>query len=96
MNKSDIISRVALRADCKEAVVKKAVNVTLKLIKDAIAAHGRVEMRGFGAFSVKTYEGNRYVRNPATGVAEYVKRLPRARFKAGKGLRKEVDGQNGI
>lgn len=73
MNKSDIISRVALRANCKEAVVKKAVNVTLKLIKEAIAAHGRVEMRGFGAFSVKTYEGDRYVRNPATGVAEYVR-----------------------
>jgi integration host factor subunit beta len=95
LNKSDIISRVTLRADCKEAVVKKAVNVTLKLIKDAIADHGRVEMRGFGAFSVKTYEGYRYVRNPATGVAEYVKRLPRARFKAGAPLKKAVDMRRG-
>jgi integration host factor subunit beta len=97
MNKSDLIYRITNRANAellacyKEALVADVVNTALDHIADALAAHGRLEIRGFGAFSVKTYEGDRYIRNPATGVAEYIKRLPRARFKAGKSMKKGVD-----
>lgn len=101
MNKSGLIYRLTLRANdelgenYKEPVVKEAVNLTLQYIEDILAAHERVEIRGFGAFSVKTYEGDRYTRNPSTGYAGYAKRLPRVRFRAGKGLRKSVDVYGG-
>jgi integration host factor subunit beta len=101
MNKSDIICRVRdrankeLRASHQQETVADAVNVTLEYIADTLAVHGRIEIRGFGAFSVKTYDGDRFIRNPATGVAGYVKRLPRARFKAGSPLKKAVDVYGG-
>jgi integration host factor subunit beta len=97
MNKSDLIYRITTRANdellayYKEALVADVVNTALDHIADGLAAHGRLEIRGFGAFSVRTYEGDRYIRNPATGVAGYAKRLPRVRFKASEGLRKGVD-----
>jgi integration host factor subunit beta len=97
MNKSHLISRLTASAQqmllksYDKALVADVVNTALDHIADGLAVHDRLEIRGFGAFSVRTYEGDRYIRNPATGVAGYAKRLPRVRFKASEGLRKGVD-----
>jgi len=48
-------------------VVEKAVNVVLDEIVTAMARKDRVELRGFGAFSVK-HRAGRIGRNPKSGV----------------------------
>jgi integration host factor subunit beta len=53
-----------------------------------------VEIRGFGSFKVKLYEGYRG-RNPKTGEVIEVKPKALPFFKVGKGLRERVDkGRN--
>ncbi|MET0181347.1 MAG: integration host factor subunit beta [Caulobacterales bacterium] len=75
----------------KAADVEKAVDVFLDEIGDALADGGRVELRGFGAFSVRVRD-SRTGRNPRTGDAVEVasKRVPF--FRPGKELRLKVNG----
>jgi len=71
--------------------VEHAVEIVLEEISEALAQGGRVELRGFGAFSVRQREA-RTGRNPRTGAAVKVsaKRVPF--FKPGKELRLKVNG----
>jgi integration host factor subunit beta len=78
-------------APIQAAEVEHAVDVVLDEIGVALAEGGRVELRGFGAFSVRKREA-RTGRNPRTGAAMTVeaKRVPF--FKPGKELRLKVNG----
>lgn len=71
--------------------VERAVDVVLEEIALALATGGRVELRGFGAFSIRQRKA-RTGRNPRTGAAVRVsaKRVPF--FKPGKELRLKVNG----
>lgn len=71
--------------------VEEAVDVVLDEIAVALAQGGRVELRGFGAFSVRKRDA-RTGRNPRTGdtVKVAAKRVPF--FKPGKELRLKVNG----
>ena len=71
--------------------VERIVNTVFEEIIDALAKGDRVELRGFGAFSVKKREP-RTGRNPRTGeqVAVASKRVPY--FKTGKDLRERLNG----
>jgi integration host factor subunit beta len=71
--------------------VEHAVDVVLEEIAQALATGGRVELRGFGAFSVRKRDA-RTGRNPRTGATVKVsaKRVPF--FKPGKELRLKVNG----
>lgn len=75
----------------RTAEVEEAVDVVLDEIATALAQGGRVELRGFGAFSVRKREA-RTGRNPRTGATVKVaaKRVPF--FKPGKELRLKVNG----
>ena len=66
MNKAQFIEKLASRNNIPVKVFENVVNTILKEIKDALNRKSRVEIRGFGSFSVKeykTYTG----RNPKTG-----------------------------
>jgi integration host factor subunit beta len=78
-------------APIKAADVETAVDVVLDEIATALAQDGRVELRGFGAFSVRKRDA-RTGRNPRTGATVKVaaKRVPF--FKPGKELRLKVNG----
>jgi integration host factor subunit beta len=71
--------------------VEQIVDAILDEITRALAMGNRVELRGFGAFSVRD-RLPRVARNPRTGakVAVSAKRL--AFFKCGKGLRDRLNG----
>ena len=56
----------------------------------AMARGDRVELRGFGAFSVKRRDA-RMGRNPRTGEAMEIKASTQPKFKAGKGLKDAVN-----
>ncbi len=75
----------------KAADVERAVDVFLDEIAEALAAGGRVELRGFGAFSVRTRDA-RVGRNPRTGDAVTVDAKKVPFFKPGKELRLKVNG----
>jgi integration host factor subunit beta len=70
--------------------VEKIVSVFFDDIVDRLAADGRVELRGFGAFSTRARDG-RTGRNPRTGETVEVdaKRVPY--FKPGKEMRARLN-----
>ncbi len=70
--------------------VERIINTILEEIIEALANGDRVELRGFGAFSVKQRDA-RTGRNPRTGetVAVTAKRVPF--FKTGKELRERLN-----
>jgi integration host factor subunit beta len=72
--------------------VDRIVNIVLDEITNALLAGGRVELRGFGAFTVKSREA-RLGRNPRTGTSVDVgaKRIPA--FRCGKDLHKRLNEQ---
>jgi integration host factor subunit beta len=72
--------------------VEKIVNTVFEEITTAMAGGDRVELRGFGAFSVKKRDG-RTGRNPRTGEAVDVEEKHVPFFKTGKLLRDRLNGQ---
>ena len=91
MTKSELIQRLAERnPHLYLRDVEKIVDTIFEEITDALVDGNRVELRGFGAFSVKHREA-RMGRNPRTGESVHVeaKRLPF--FKTGKGLRERLN-----
>lgn len=77
----------------RQEEIEKVVSVFFDEIAARLAKGGRVELRGFGAFSVKGRDA-RVGRNPRTGEAVEVeeKRVPF--FKTGKLLRDRLNGHD--
>jgi integration host factor subunit beta len=71
--------------------VERVVNTVLEEITSALESGDRVELRGFGAFSVRN-RPPRQGRNPRTGERVEVKEKHVPFFKTGKELRERVDG----
>jgi integration host factor subunit beta len=90
MNKSELIESVALKANVSTAKAEELVDFFFQSMAKTLSQDGRVEIRGFGALSVKDYEGYQG-RNPRTGEKIFVreKRLPV--WRTGLELKKRVD-----
>ncbi len=71
--------------------VEKIVNTIFEEIIEAMANGDRVELRGFGAFSIKKRD-SRVGRNPRTGEAVEVEEKHVPFFKTGKLLRDRLNG----
>ena len=72
MIESQLVLNVAVRfRHIRSRVMEKAINVVLDEIVAAMARKDRIELRGFGAFSVKDRAG-RIGRNPKSGVKVHV------------------------
>jgi len=92
MNKSDLIVALSKHADLTQRKSEEIVNLVFDTMSRTLVSGDRIEIRGFGSFMVKEYQG--YTgRNPKTGTKIEVtdKRLPL--FKTGKELREKVDEQ---
>ncbi len=72
--------------------VERIVNTVFSEITEALAKGDRVELRGFGAFSVKLRDA-RIGRNPRTGEAVKVDSKTVPFFKTGKLLRDRLNGR---
>ena len=86
MNKSELIKTLAEEAELSMDEASLVVSTFVDCMKDSLLAGERVEIRGFGSFKIKEYEG--YTgRNPKTGESVTVepKKLPF--FRAGKELK---------
>ena len=93
MTKSELIELLAKAEGVTVKAAELAVKGTFEAMSQTLTGSGRVEIRGFGSFKVKSYES--YTgRNPVSGEAVEVKpkRLPY--FKVGKELRQRVNDGN--
>ncbi|GIL39981.1 integration host factor subunit beta [Roseiterribacter gracilis] len=92
MTKSELIARLAARnPHLFQRDVERIVSTIFDEITRALARGDRVELRGFGAFSVKEREA-RTGRNPRTGEAVPVAEKAVPFFKTGKQLRERLNG----
>ncbi|MEL6245052.1 MAG: integration host factor subunit beta [Pseudomonadota bacterium] len=91
MLRSELIAKLTEEYDLSQQDVEKAVAVILDEISEALARGDRVELRGFGTFSVRHREA-RKGRNPRTGEPVDVAAKAVPFFKAGKELRARVNG----
>ena len=91
MTRSDLVEELAARfGQLTRRDAEFAVKAILDAMNDALVRGHRIEIRGFGSFSVN-YRPPRIGRNPRSGesVAIPEKRVPH--FKPGKALRETVD-----
>ena len=87
MIKSELVLKIAEQnPHLYQRDVEILVNAILDTISDALARGDRVELRGFGAFSVKRRDARRG-RNPRTGAAVAVSEKAIPVFKTGKEMR---------
>ena len=91
MTKSELITRLAEQnPHLYQRDVEKIVTTIFDEISEALARGQRVELRGFGAFSVKERSA-RVGRNPRTGEAVRVARKFIPFFKTGKAASREAE-----
>ena len=91
MIKSELVQTIANRnPHLYLRDVENIVNAILDQISEALAAGNRVELRGFGAFSVKNRPA-RIGRNPRTGESVTVDEKWVPTFKTGKELRDRLN-----
>jgi integration host factor subunit beta len=90
MNRSELVDTLKEKASLNRKNAEALVHLFFNSISTTLSQDGRVEIRGFGSFSVKqypSYEG----RNPKSGekISVAPKKLPF--FRVGKALRSLVD-----
>jgi integration host factor subunit beta len=91
MIKSELIQRIAAaNPHLYHRDVERIVNVIFGEIVEALARGDRVELRGFGAFTVK-HRAPRIGRNPRTGASVAVSEKYVPFFKTGKDLRERLN-----
>ena len=91
MIKSELIQKIAAaNQHLYHRDIEKIVNVLFDEIVDALARGDRVELRGFGAFTVK-HRAPRTGRNPRTGEPVSVDEKFVPFFKTGKELRERLN-----
>ena len=85
MNKTELIEKIAAGADLSKADAKKALDATVKAIKDALADGDKIALVGFGTFSVSERPAREGI-NPATKEKIQIAAKKVVKFKAGAEL----------
>lgn len=92
MIRSELVEKIAeANPHLYQRDVEKIVSTVFTEIIEALARGDRVELRGFGAFSVKKRDA-RVGRNPRTGESVQVEEKHVPFFKTGKLLRERLNG----
>ena len=90
MNRSDLVEVLSKETGLTNRKAEEVVNRVFNGMANALAKGNRVEIRGFGSFKVKQYDG--YTgHNPKTGAIVKVESKKLPFFKCGKELRERVD-----
>lgn len=90
MNKTQLINVVAKDTGLNKKAAEAAVNSVFSAIESALVDGEKVQLIGFGSFSVKE-RGERTGRNPATGKAITIPASKQPAFSAGKELKEKVN-----
>jgi len=92
MKKSDLIIALAEKKNMTEKQATEIVDLMFKGFANELKKGGRIEIRGFGSFTVREYKAYKG-RNPKTGNDVEVKPKKMPFFKVGRELKKMVDGK---
>lgn len=92
MLKSDLIATLVQKNGLTQKQAETAIETLFDSMKSALCRGENIEIRGFGAFHVKHYEGYQG-RNPKTGERIDVKPKRGILFRTGKELRDRVNRQ---
>ena len=90
MNKSDLITALAKKENLTEKESQAIIDLIFNGFTETLKQGGRIEIRGFGSFSIRNYGAYRG-RNPKTGDLISVKEKRAAFFKTGKELKEKID-----
>jgi DNA-binding protein HU-beta len=85
MNKTELVKKIAEKAEVSQAQAKSVLEATLESVKEALQAGDAVQLIGFGTFSVAE-RAARTGKNPRTGEKITIPAKKVAKFKAGAGL----------
>lgn len=90
MNKQDLVSKVADKADISKIKAAAAVDAVIDAIKASLKKGDDVRLVGFGTFSVSKRAATTG-RNPRTGEPIKIAASKQPKFKAGKELKEAVN-----
>lgn len=90
MVKSELIHRLSEQADIPPRIAEVAVNTIFNSMTEALIKGEGIEIRGFGSFRVREYQG-RTGNHPRTGTAIEISPKRRPFFKVGKELRERIN-----
>lgn len=95
LTRSELIERLAARQSLLTAKdVELAVKVMIEQLSETLAGGERIEIRGFGSFSLH-HRAPRLGRNPKTGESVALEARSTPHFKPGKELRDRVNDSAG-
>lgn len=86
MNKTEFVAAIAEAAEISKADAAKAVNAYADVVKETLKAGDKVQLVGFGTFSVSERAAREGI-NPATGEKIKIKAAKVPKFKAGAALK---------
>ena len=86
MNKTELIAEVAVKAGLSKKDAEKALVAFMDTVTDKLAKKEKVQIVGFGTFSVKQ-RAARTGKNPATGETIEIAACKAPAFAAGKALK---------
>ena len=90
MNKTELVTAVADRAEMTKKDAERALNAFTEVVAKELKKGGKVQLVGFGTFEVSE-RAAREGRNPQTGDIMKIAASKAPKFKAGKALKDEVN-----
>jgi DNA-binding protein HU-beta len=91
VNKSELVSELASRADLKQSEAERTLNALTDIVKETLQRGGDVAITGFGKFSVAE-RGARQGVNPQTGERIQIAASKAPKFSAGADFKKALKG----
>ena len=89
MTKKEIVKDISEKSGLTQLKTKEIVQQTFDSITQALIQNGRIELRNFGVFEVKTRK-QRKARNPRTGEEVFVPEKKVVSFKPGKEMMDKI------
>ena len=91
MLKSDLVNILVKQQGLTQRLAEETIEYLFDVMKAELVKGENIEIRGFGAFHVKSYEGYKG-RNPKTSATIDVRPKRGVLFRTGKELRERVNG----
>ncbi len=92
MTKSELVDAISIKINVPKKRAEDVVNAVFESMKDALLEDDRIEVRGFGSFSIRERKAKKG-RNPRTGEQVFVDKKKSVHFRPGKELRAIVDAK---
>jgi len=93
MTKMEFINNIAEKSSIPKKDATLIVNTIFNKMTEALVKGDRIEIRGFGSFSVKSYEGYEG-KNPRNHKPIIVQPKKKPVFKVGKDLKDRINSKN--